>query len=271
LFPNQLYARIAVMLMPASKRPVVITTEHSTYNNRRKYSLLKILDKWMYKGYDKIVCISKQTERNLREWLDQINLGNRIVTICNGVNLSKFIPINSEEERSKNVVMVARLEHPKDPLTVVRAISKCPSDVNLYFVGSGYMDSSVKELSKELNIEDRVHLLGNRKDVPEILHNSGIGVLSTEWEGFGLVLVEYMATGLPILMSEVDGIQDVVGDRDSLFVNGDDDELAGKITRLIEDKDFYTAKSRFFKDRSSEFSIERMNKTYIDLYRNLLS
>ena len=133
------------------------------------------------------------------------------------------------------------------------------------------MDSSVKELSKELNIEDRVHLLGNRKDVPEILHNSGIGVLSTEWEGFGLVLVEYMATGLPILMSEVDGIQDVVGDRDSLFVNGDDDELAGKITRLIEDKDFYTAKSRFFKDRSSEFSIERMNKTYIDLYRNLLS
>lgn len=269
LFPNQFFVRIANLFASKTKR-FLITTEHNTWNNRRKHAILRFFDRWLYNGYDKIVCISNPTEFNLRKWLGgKYRTSEKIRTITNGVNLKKYSLFDDIHKEDKIIIMVSRLENPKDPLTLVKAISKCDSDVKVIFVGSGPMEKDIRVEAKKLEIEHRVHLLGNRTDVPELLAKASIGVLSTNWDGFGLVAVEYMAAGLPVLASNVDGLRDVVGDNESLFPVGDENTLSAKIISLLQDKSFYIEKSRYFKNRSLLFSIEKMNKEYLDLYQNI--
>lgn len=272
LFPNQLIARIAFHFARKKTRKILITTEHSTYNNRRKYRIFKLFDRWLYNGYDAIIGISNQTEFNLRKWLgNKYSSTNKVLTIQNGINLQRFQCINQPRNSERIIIMVSRLEYPKDPFTLLRAIAKSESNPIVQFVGSGNLLKEIIEFAKSLNIENRVQLLGNRNDIPQLLSNANIGVLSTNWEGFGIVAVEYMAAGLPILASNVEGLREVVGDDESLFEVGDADELQKKIDNLLCDNSTYNKKSIFFRNRSQEFDITKMNQKYIEVYESLLS
>lgn len=271
LFPNQLYAAIAFSLLPKRKRPILITTEHSTYNNRRAKPILRYIDRWFYKKYKTIICISPDTSHNLKRWLNSSIISDRIITINNGIDLNKFK--NQRKKHSgiiRNVIMVSRLEYPKDPLTLVKAIARCPDNAHATFVGSGPLDSDIRFLAQKLEISERVHLLGNRTDVPELLANADIGVLSTVWDGFGLVAVEYMASGLPVIASNVEGLRDVVDNPNNLFNTGDDVTLAKKITDLISDLNYYEDSCIYSTNRAQHFSSESMNAQYLKLYNDLL-
>ncbi len=274
LFPEQLYVAIAKLFINANKRPLFITTEHSTWNNRRKYPILRLLDRWFYSAYKYIVCISPQTETSLKAWLKSNHLNNRILTINNGINLDKYIsaPVYSKtdlffEIDQKLIVMVSRMEEPKDPLTLVRAISLCPSNYHCLFIGPGKLIEDIQIMSRTLKIENRIHCLGNRYDVPSILKQCDVGVLSSNWEGFGLVAIEYMAAGLPCLFSNVEGLRDVVGDVDLLFDNGDSKNLAEKIKILITNQGYRDEKISFGNERCKQFSSLLMNQKYLQLYK----
>ncbi|MDE6577703.1 MAG: glycosyltransferase [Muribaculaceae bacterium] len=277
LFPNQLFSKIAFYLIPNDKRPVLITTEHSTFNNRRKYSVLRHLDRWFYKTYSKIVCISKAAEDNLKGWLKMPELDDRIVTITNGVDIKKYgaaennLPSVIDYKSDKRyIVMVARMNYPKDPLTLVKSITYCPENVDLIFIGGGALNESIREEAEKLKVQDRIHILGNRDDVPQLLKGCHIGVLSTKWDGFGLVAVEYMAAGLPVLATDVEGLKDVVGDRESLFPYEDYKELGKKITRLVQDNKYWLDKKDYGLDRCKLFSVDKMNEKYLALYSQSL-
>lgn len=278
-FPNQLATKIAHSLTLKKSRPILITTEHNTYNNRRKYPILKNLDKWIYKNYDKIICISTPTERNLRNWLQSKSIERNIITISNGINLKKYseaenrlskIITGYRDKNAKYIVMVARLRYPKDPITVLESMTYCPEYMHLVLVGDGEYDVVLNQKAKELGLSERLHLLGNRADVPHILKGCDIGVLSTAFDGFGLVAVEYMAAGLPVLISDVDGLREVVNDPDSLFKYQDSRTLGHKITKLLTDDEFRQSKINYSLLRCNQFSAEKMNRGYMAVYDELL-
>ena len=95
--------------------------------------------------------------------------------------------------------------------------------------------------------------------------------MSTKWDGFGLVAVEYMAAGLPVMVTDVDGLRDVVGDKDALFLYRDDKELGKKITRLVEDKNYYKERKEYSERRCELFTIEKMNGEYMKVYTDLMN
>ncbi|MBD5273222.1 MAG: glycosyltransferase family 4 protein [Bacteroides sp.] len=278
MFPNQLYAKIALNLLPRKLQPAIITTEHSTYNNRRKYPLLKLIDRWFYKSYDKIVGISQPTANNLTKWLNSPQISKNIVTINNGININKFknarsnidsiIPFFCKED--KYVVMVARLEQPKDPITLVRALKYCLDYVHVIFIGSGSLVSSIQDEVGRLGLNSRVHILGNREDVPQILKGCDIGVLSTQWEGFGLVAVEYMAAGLPVVVTDVEGVKEVVGDPDSLFPYQDEKRLGERIMKLLEDEKYREEKILHSLAQAAKYSVTEMNEHYLSVYNEVI-
>lgn len=272
-FPNQFFSKIAYTLLDKKKRPYFITTEHSTFNNRRKYNLLRPFDRWFYKTYNKIVCISKAAEINLKEWLKSNKLDEKIITITNGVNILKYkdavnkLPkVIDYDDAKKYIVMVARMAYPKDPRTLVRSLKYCPQNVDLIFIGDGELNQSINDEATVMNMENRIHILGNRNNVPQLLKGGHIGVLSTKWDGFGLVAVEYMAAGLPVIVSDVDGLRDVVGDKDALFHYGDEKDLGKKISRLVEDEDYYKEKKNYSENRCKLFSVDKMNEEYMKVY-----
>jgi glycosyltransferase involved in cell wall biosynthesis len=78
--------------------------------------------------------------------------------------------------------------------------------------GGGDLEHYLRDLATEVGVADRVHVLGPRKDVPELMHAIDVFAMPSIWEGFGLVLLEAMAAGRPIVASRVATIPEVVAD-----------------------------------------------------------
>lgn len=276
LFPTQLFAALAYCFFQKGERPLLVTTEHNTYNNRRRYAYLKYLDRFFYRKYEKIVCISKQTEINLINWLGNSWL-DKTQVIINGIDLDKFANAKNLLPQyvsvSSNMVclaMVGRFEKPKDQLTVIKALKYLPDNIHLILIGSGNDLINCKSYSKKEGVLERTHFLGYRENVQSLLKGCKIGVLSTGWDGFGLASVEYMASGIPVIASDVDGLRDVVGRQDLLFKVGDFEELSEKILALLDDEYLYNEMQTYCLSVAVNFSIDVTYSQYSSLYNSIL-
>ena len=246
----------------------LVTTEHNTTNHRRTKWWLKPLDKWMYRKYAAIVCISDLTRHNLEQYL---GTDWPMHTIYNGVDTKRFArPVKDISGQQDFVVtMVAAFRPQKDQDTLIRAFTHLEPNYRLQLVGGGQRGEELKALCRELGLEDRVQFLGVRMDVPDIMEQSDVIVLSSHWEGFGLAAVEGMASGRPMVATDGDGLRDIVGGAGVLFQPGDDQELASAIKRLCETPDYYRQVALACQERAQHYDISVMADGYSNLYRTL--
>ena len=278
LFPAFYWVSIASKLI-AKNKPKFVMTEHSTHNKRREKKYLRCVEKIMYSSYDKIISISQSVQDNLIRWLQPKPEDiKKFIVIQNGINIEKFIeakPYNKAEINSKFtqdtklICMVGRFSEQKDQTTLIKAMKKLPSDVHLLLVGEGPLKEKNQNLAKEIGVEDRVHFLGFRNDVPRILRTVDIVVLSSHWEGFGLAAVEGMAAGKPVVASDVPGLGDIVQGAGMLFLKENSAELADKIKKLFQEEDEYNKVVKRCIARAGSLSIKRMLERYINVYKEL--
>jgi glycosyltransferase involved in cell wall biosynthesis len=262
----QLFVPIAKSL--TRNKAKLVTTEHNTTNHRRTKWWLKPLDKWMYRKYAAIVCISDLTRHNLEQYL---GTDWPMHTIYNGVDTKRFArPIKDISGKQDFVVtMVAAFRPQKDQDTLIRAFTHLEPNFRLQLVGGGQRGEELKALCSELGLKDRVQFLGVRMDVPDIMEQSDVIVLSSHWEGFGLAAVEGMASGRPMVATDGDGLRDIVGGAGVLFQPGDDQELASAIKRLCETPDYYRQVALACQERAQHYDISVMADGYSNLYRSL--
>lgn len=261
----QLYVALASHL--TRNKTVLVTTEHNSTNRRRGIWWLKPFDKWMYRQYNAIVCIANQTRDNLRDYLGE---SNRLYTIHNGVDISRFIkPIEDISSKSNYLItMVAAFRPQKDFDTLLRAMTHLPNNYRLQFVGGGDPQEGgrIKANCTQLGLDDRVDFLGISTDIPGILGKSDIVVLSSHWEGLSLSSIEGMASGRPFIASDVDGLHEIVNGAGVLFPEGHDQDLAGKIQNLCEHPVEYQRIARQCQERARQYDISIMVRKYIELY-----
>lgn len=278
LFPSLYWASFASKLIFKNK-PKFVFTEHSTHNERREKRYFRVIEKFVYSSYDKIISISYQAQNYLIKWLKPKNKGKFIV-IENGIDLKKFKEVESYpkheinakfHEDTKLICMVGRFSEAKDQTTLIKAMNDIPSNVHLLLVGEGSLKEKNEELVRQINLEDRVHFLGFRDDVPRILKTVDIVVLSSNWEGLPLSAVEGMAAGKPLIGSNVPGIREVVDNYGLLFSKGNSKELANKINQLINDPLKYNEIAEKCQLRANSYSIEKMVNEYIEQYKILLN
>src|SRR5438477_3790960 len=139
--------------------------------------------------------------------------------------------------------------------------------------GGGDLEDYLRDLAEEASVAERVHVLGPRKDVPALMHAIDVFAMPSIWEGFGLVLLEAMAAGRPIVASRVATIPEVVMDGETglLVPAGDPLALAEALAQLAQDRD----RARHFGESGRErlrrqFSIEKMVGDTELLYRELV-
>ena len=251
----------------------LVTTEHSTSNRRRKHNCFRIIDRWMYNRYKKVICISDQAEVNLREFI-KINNSN-ICTIYNGVNISRFAnaepseDIKSKFERLHTAIMVAGFRCQKDQPTLIKAYRHLPENYHLILVGDGERRSEFETLVKELKLKDRVHLLGLRTDVPELLKAVEVVVMSSHYEGLSLSNIEGMASGNPFVASDVDGLREITDGYGELFPHEDDKVLADIILKLSTDEEYRQSVIEKCKKRAEQYDISNMSNAYFKIYQGL--
>lgn len=266
----QLFAAIGSMLCSV----VLCTTEHNTSNRRRSWRWYASIDCWMYNRYRKVICISQKAEENLRGFIGDSKAD--ICTINNGVDIARYANALPSEELeaiapgSRKIIMVAGFRWEKDQDTLIKALKYLPSQFHLFLVGDGNRRLELEALVKGEKLLERVHFLGLRNDVPQLLHASDYVVMSSHFEGLSLSSVEGMTVGNPFLASDVDGLREVVKGAGILFTHEDAEALAQEVLMLEHSPEIYKAIAEKCSMRSKQFDISTMVKGYVYVYDTLM-
>ena len=265
----QLFAAIANIFC----RKKLVTTEHSTNNRKReKGGIFCLVDKWMYRRHNNVICISEIAEKKLREYLGNTD-GQHVCTINNGVDVETFHnsePLPELKTEKFVAVMVAGFREAKDQDTLIRAMSLLPKEqYELWLVGDGVRRGELQNLVRDLNLQSYVKFLGLRTDVPNVLKSADVVVMSSHWEGLSLSNVEGMSVGKPFVASDVNGLREVTKDYGILFPHEDEKALAETIIKLHDDKYYYKQVANKCYERACQFDIKTMVEAYSNIYLSL--
>jgi glycosyltransferase involved in cell wall biosynthesis len=153
-----------------------------------------------------------------------------------------------------------------------KILEKVP-DAKFVLVGDGPLRPRYQEVTQELNLNNNVYFLGKRTDVPAIISNLDVSVLSSTNEGFSNVIMESMAAGKPVVATNVGGSREMVTDGVTgyLVPPADSQSMANAIIDLLENPDKAMAMgSAGRKVVKEKFTVEAMVKKYEELYFSLL-
>lgn len=250
-----------------------IYTEHSTHNQRRNRPFFFLLEQYVYSKYFRIICISNAVKENLSKWLKLPNTDSRIHTIYNGSRLfhRNYTPRNSVAEL--RFISVGSLKFVKGFDMAIRAFANIDGlNYSYKIIGEGVERESLEKLISELNLESKIKLIGPIQDnIEEYYWNSDIQIIPSRWEGFGLVAIEGMSAGLPLIVSNVEGLREVAGKvKSTMFFNPFEvNELSNAILEMSKLGQYYPEFFQNSVSMSNNFSIEEMVKNYSKMYSEL--
>lgn len=219
----------------------------------------------------KIICVS-ESDRQLALSLG-VGSRNSLVTVRYGIG---NIPVSlADPARSPaRLIMVARFNEQKDQATLLKAIAQLNDhSIHLDLVGSGPAWESCKDLAKSLGIKDQVAFLGDRRDVPDLLAQSQIFILSTHYEGLPISILEAMRSGLPVVATSVNGIPEEIlhGQTGFLVARKDVSSLANALSTLIHSPNLRQQMGEAGRQKFlQEFTIERMIDEVKAVYEQVL-
>jgi glycosyltransferase involved in cell wall biosynthesis len=271
LFPANYWVSLAKYLSPLSNRKVkLVLTEHSNSNRRFKKPYLRVVDWIIYRRYDRLIAITD----SVREVLWKRVRHSSIQVVYSGVDVASLAaatPVTLPQGQI-NLLMAASFRNAKDHATVIRAVKQLDERYHLYLAGQGNTQNACKELVKELGLENRVHFMGMRKDVPGLMKAADLNILSSYWEGLSCVVLESMASLTPFLGTDVNGIKEMFVDNPyALFKTGDVDTLVEKIRKVTSDKALALEQSKINFEKVQQFDIRVMVSKYLAIYRSILN
>lgn len=201
---------------------------------------------------------------------------DKIPVARNGIDLTACMPKKDYSYGDKiRIINIGRLNSQKNHLCLLDAfaifIKKFPN-AELTLVGDGEERETIEKYALELGISDKVVLTGVQNKVHGYLHDADMFVLSSKFEGFPMVIVEAMGTGLPIVSTNVGGISDaLVNEKNALLTGVDSGELADAMIRFAESEELRERLGKAALCDSDKFSSRRMMEDYVDIYSKFVS
>jgi glycosyltransferase involved in cell wall biosynthesis len=255
-------------------RPRLVRSIHNT-DPLYDHPVLRRLGCWSANKMDRIIAISDAVGEFARNHLGPESAP--VQRIYYGIDPAVYPSERREQPGSMKLAIVARLAAQKGHhvlLDAVRDVAETIPSVRLLVIGHED-DLTIAELqsyARQLGIGDNVSFLGFRADIAELTRDVDIFVLPSLWEGFGLVLIEAMALGLPVVASRVGPIPEIVADGESgkLVPPGNASALARAIRDLLEAPDVAFAMGQRGRERvEREFSLQAMMNQIERLYETL--
>lgn len=193
--------------------------------------------------------------------------------IHNGIDLSAYQKSFDKDEKkyalklmnTYNLCTVGRISYQKNPeflVDVFYELSKIRDDVDLIWCGTGDLEEKIRKKINDLNLEGRVHLLGARNDISEVLRCSNLFLLPSRFEGLGIVLIEAQAASLPCVMSDVIPMEVDCGLCLPLSLECSPEYWARQICEVLDGKLVFEADAK----KLNEYTINNMVKEMEEIF-----
>lgn len=254
--------------------PVVFTAHGWAFADgvsKRKCKVYASIERLFARKTNSIITVSNQDK--LLALNNKVSNERQMVAIHNGVkDIGLFH--NDFNREVVNMIMVARFSEQKDHETLFKALFEVRSkNWTLSLVGKGRTMEHLKSMVSGTDIEDKIKFLGERSDVPDLLKQSDIFLLISNWEGYPMTTLEAMSAGLPIIASDVGGTSEAVThDLNGYLVKRKDHKsLSEYIDALIENpqiRQLMSVKNR--SDYLEKHTVSRMCESTFNVYNSVL-
>lgn len=275
--PNIIHAHFAKMGIVAAdiarKKDIpLVLTEHSSEMNSKNISpsLLKLARR-AYRDSDKLLTVSTPLKDNIMK-----NTGIESTVVPNVLNDEMFFGVEREVHDGFGFVYTGGLTYRKRPNMLVDVFSKVHArypDTFLGIIGDGDYKNEIEALIKIHSLEKYVKIYGlkTRKEIAQIYRKYDCFVMPSSMETFGVVYIEAMAAGLPVIATRCGGPEDFVNERNGVLVDVDDkDQLFKAMCHVYECKNDYLS-SDISQYASSNFSEQVIANRLIDEYKMVLN
>jgi len=273
------YAGIAAKIAAGLSGIPVVTTRHSAFEPKANTFFYRF-DNWLTRRYAaRLIAVGEQVRAAIlnERWMEP----ERVVLHRNAIDVSEFTPKRHQPSPDGAYILgtVGRMEAPKAQEVFLEAVARVRREypnVEAVIAGDGRRRRHLEEARSRLGLDTVVTFLGpvSRKDIPRVLNTFDVFVLSSNWEGLPIALIEAAASGLPVVATDVGGVHEIVqnGKNGWLVEPGNVEQLAGRIGALLSDvemRERFGREARAFVE--AEFDITRLARETAALYREVLN
>ncbi|MFJ5481832.1 glycosyltransferase [Pectobacterium actinidiae] len=274
LFHANIFSRLLRLLMPNIK---LICSLHSSFE--RGFGRMLI-----YRMTDFLTSISTNVSNAaVNSYIAMKATKNgRMVVAYNGIDTNKYSYSETSRNLKRNelgvshedklLLAVGRFTEAKDYPNLLKAFSLI-NDTKTYLaiIGSGEQEDNLKALAKDYNVDQRIFWLGMRNDVEQWMSACDVFVLSSAWEGFGLVIAEALSCGCRVVATDCGGVKEVLGIHGKLVDVNEPLQLANAIKNSLniplDDDNHLVKNSREWVEK--KFSLDTVVDSWVNLYRTL--
>lgn len=272
----------------AKKKNIKVVLIQGTYQEtlktgKRQLEQLfnNVFGRYILKHIDGVGCKSLRA----KEYLKKYNYNSSLITPI-GLDISSFSNKSDEKklnfdhlnisDSNKVLLYIGKLEQRRNPEFMLELISSLPSEYILLMVGNGdryeYIDSKIKQK----NLRDRCYLLGqiNQSEISQIYSKGDLFVLPSDYEIYGMVILESMYHGVPVISTDNAGAEMIITDNydGNILNNLDVREWQDKIIALFDDKDILREYKSNSKDTiKTKYVWQSAVSGFTDLYDMVLS
>jgi glycosyltransferase involved in cell wall biosynthesis len=236
------------------------------------YKLTAGLFRRIWSGAAAVVANSEGLRKLALEFMPTLDIG----IIPNGIDTEKYYPSQKQElAKPIKVLTVCRLISRKRIDLLVKAAGQARElglDVQLNIAGEGNLMEALKKLANRLKVADRVVFMGRVpvEQMPQVYRDNDIFVMSSEHEGMSNAMLEAMASGLPIITTRCEGVEELITDNGIIVETPGPRDIAAAIKELIQQPQTYSSMSAASRKRAEMFSWSSVASRYLQCYYEVL-
>tara|TARA_B100000780_G_scaffold259589_1_gene210744 strand:- start:24 stop:1148 length:1125 start_codon:yes stop_codon:yes gene_type:complete len=285
LFSNQNFANIISYFATLNLDPKLkkIAIERNHINELDYYFsikdfvykiTMKILMKLIYKKFDKIICNSNESSKDLAKFLNK-----EVMPIHNPIKIAIKNKVNNKikNRNTKNcfkILNIGRLENQKDHITLIKAVNILKNKINfkLNIVGYGTKYKDIKKLIENLKLNKEIKIYRNIRNPWKYFKNTDLFILSSLYEGFPNVIIESILNNTPLLSSNCkSGPKEILNQKHgpNLFNAEDFNDLAKKIYKHFKNPKILIDKNKVHIKNLHRFDKKKIISKYNNLFKKI--
>ncbi|MDB2245706.1 glycosyltransferase family 4 protein [Halorubrum ezzemoulense] len=228
---------------------------------------------------DRIISNSQVTQNSFR-WYEQLLIDDyQLEVVYNGINIRKIQNIVSNSNDTNDTFVIctaARMVPVKNQSVLIRAfdqvVDQYPNS-KLIFLGDGPLKEDLKQLTNNLELTDNVQFRGevSRNRVYEVFAKSDVFAISSHSEGFCVAAVEAMASGLPVVASDIKIFHEVINSGGLFADQTNPDKFAQALLKIKQGCDYEEISTKAKQRAAKKFSLDKCVKKYYKIYMNVLN